>query len=272
MCWRYRKYRRNGVIMRILTVAGGFACGLLLASPALAELSADSYTWSADVHVKQGGIERMTLIDARQKGDAWTVQMECIVVDKAFRQPHVQRFTGMARWEAGLMLGTLSNDMNFTIANRADGDLAVMTSGDFCASGRGLIGSGDASYSPDTAAKSAGPKGWSHNGSVMQVSKESGRIVYEDPKPSIAGTVSRGTTLFEGRFDGKRVSGTAYVFKKGCDPAPYPVAGSLERDPNGAGERLVLSGPAPKRDRNSCAIVGKTSTHSRLVFELNGDI
>lgn len=121
-------------------------------------------------------------------------------------------------------------------------------------------------------ATAAGLSTWMHNGSTMLLDERNGRITYEEPKTSIAGTVRKGAVLFEGRFEGKRISGTAYVFKKGCTPAPYPVDGRMEKDPTGFGERIVLSGPAPRRDRNSCAIIGTTSAHSRLVFEEYGDI
>lgn len=120
-----------------------------------------------------------------------------------------------------------------------------------------------------TTASAAGQDGslWSHNGSTVLVDETSGRIVYDEPRNAIAGTV-----LFEGRFSGKRVSGTAYVFKKGCEPAPYPVSGVIADNPRGFGSRIVLSGPAPRRDRASCAIIGTTGAHSRLVFEEMGDI
>jgi len=113
---------------------------------------------------------------------------------------------------------------------------------------------------------------WTHNGSTMLISEKGGRIVYEEPKASIAGTIKKGTTLFEGRFDGKRIVGTAYVFKKGCEPAPYAVTGRMGDNPGNFGSRIVLTGAAPKRDPASCAIVGTTGAHSRLVFEEHGDI
>ena len=124
---------------------------------------------------------------------------------------------------------------------------------------------------PADALANSGWSTWFHNGSTMVVNEQTGRIVYEEPKASIAGTVPKGAILFEGKFDGKRISGTAYVFKKGCDPAPYQVSGRVE-DRKGFGSRIVLTGPAPKRDRNSCAIIGTTATHSRLVFEEYMDI
>ena len=113
---------------------------------------------------------------------------------------------------------------------------------------------------------------WDHNGSAMVLEQSAGRIVYDEPKAAIAGTVQRGTVLFEGRFSGKRINGTAYVFKRGCEPAPYPVSGVMEGNPRGFGSRMVLTGPAPRRDRSSCAIIGTTGAHSRLVFEEMGDI
>lgn len=124
---------------------------------------------------------------------------------------------------------------------------------------------------PADAVANSGWSTWFHNGSTMVVNERTGRIVYEEPKSSIAGTVPKGAILFEGRFDGKRISGTAYVFKKGCEPAPYAVSGRFE-DRKGFGSRIVLTGPAPKRDRNSCAIIGTTATHSKLIFEEYGDI
>lgn len=113
---------------------------------------------------------------------------------------------------------------------------------------------------------------WTHNGSTVLVDETSGRIVYDEPKAAIAGTVRSGTLLFEGRFTGRRINGTAYVFKKGCEPAAYPVSGVMETNPNGFGSRIVLTGPAPKRDKSSCAIIGTTGAHSRLIFEEAGDI
>lgn len=113
---------------------------------------------------------------------------------------------------------------------------------------------------------------WTHNGSTVLVDETRGRIVYDEPKAAITGTVRSGTLLFEGRFSGRRINGTAYVFKKGCEPAAYPVSGVMESNPNGLGSRIVLTGPAPKRDKASCAIIGTTGAHSRLVFEETGDI
>ncbi len=128
-----------------------------------------------------------------------------------------------------------------------------------------------AAASPASAAGQDGSL-WSHNGSTMALHESTGRIVYDEPKASIAGTIRQGTVLFEGRFTGRRIAGTAYVFKKGCEPAPYPVSGAMEDNPRGFGSRIVLTGAAPRRDSASCAIIGTTGAHSRLVFEEMGDI
>ena len=129
---------------------------------------------------------------------------------------------------------------------------------------------------PDPSPTDMADSGWStwfHNGSTMLIHEKAGRIVYEEPKASIAATVPKGTLLFEGTFDRKNVRGTAYVFKRGCLPAPYNVSGRIENK-TGLGSRLVLTGAAPKRDPNSCMIVGETtrSPNARLVFDEYGDL
>jgi hypothetical protein len=108
----------------------------------------------------------------------------------------------------------------------------------------------------------------------MLVDERHGEIRYERPKPTIAGTVAPGTVLFRGTFsdiDSDQtkgyakgiVKGTAYTFKKGCPPAPYEVEGTYESNV------IRLSGKAPKRDKNSCLILGTTnsSPHTVLKFE-----
>lgn len=103
------------------------------------------------------------------------------------------------------------------------------------------------------------------NGSVAHV-----EISYDKPRAGISATP--GTLLFTGQYDGKRnwYSGVAYVFKKGCEPAPYPVTGTQ------SGPGIVLFGEPPLRDPNSCAIIGffpmtrDSMDHDkrvRLVFE-----
>lgn len=105
-----------------------------------------------------------------------------------------------------------------------------------------------------------------HNGSRMSALREKGLILYLEPKASIAGTIRPGTVLFRGVL-GKKISGTAYVFKGGCAPAPYHVEGR-NYDITG----FVLKGAAPIRDPHSCAILGYTraSRNARLVFDAAG--
>jgi hypothetical protein len=103
-----------------------------------------------------------------------------------------------------------------------------------------------------------------HNGSIMTLTRSNDGVVaiqYHNPRAELS--VTPGTVLFRGQTDKTgRLTGVAYTFKPGCDPAAYPVRGEK------AGGVVVLTGAAPKRDRRSCAIIGydSTSTNSRLVF------
>lgn len=104
---------------------------------------------------------------------------------------------------------------------------------------------------------------WDHNGSRMKV-EQSGMgevfIYYEEPRAGLRETISPGTKLLEGRISGGRISGTAYVFKRGCPPAAYPVEGSAGE------ETLTLNGPTPVW--RGCQVVGHRpdGAHSRLQF------
>ena len=113
------------------------AATVLLATPASAQLSAEAFTWGAEVH--EGN--RSTVISARKAGAGWTVTMECSAPDRGGRQK-VLRYRGSARWENGVMLGTLDRGMRITVAPREDGSLGVVTSGVDCAQGPGLLTSG----------------------------------------------------------------------------------------------------------------------------------
>lgn len=74
--------------------------------------------------------------------------------------------------------------------------------------------------------------------------------------------VEPGTLLFRGQEHNGELTGEAFVFKAGCAPAGYEVAGRRDEGV------LYLDGVAPHRGRK-CAIVGgsTTSKHARLVFE-----
>ena len=100
-----------------------------------------------------------------------------------------------------------------------------------------------------------------HNGSAMAVNASAGYIVYARPKPGLAPTVSPGTMIYRGSLATKgQIAGTAYAFKSGCAPAPYPVTGRVE------GTRIVLRGAGPVRE--GCDVVGYSadSPHAVLTF------
>jgi len=103
-----------------------------------------------------------------------------------------------------------------------------------------------------------------HNGSRAIITRDKGlvEVKYETPRPSLS--VKPGTLLFSGTWDGRgNYQGAAYTFKRGCDPAPYPVTGRE------GGPGIIMSGVAPHRDAQGCSFIGATanSKHSRLVFE-----
>lgn len=113
---------------------------------------------------------------------------------------------------------------------------------------------------------------WTHNNSWMTISKSgrSVRIRYDEPRPGIRRHgVRRGTTLFRGRINGSRLRGTAYIFKRGCQPASYNVSGRLSDLGSGA-YSIVLRGASPIRE--GCEVVGYTrnSSNARLVFRFAG--
>jgi hypothetical protein len=102
-----------------------------------------------------------------------------------------------------------------------------------------------------------------HNGSLVALTRPADRSIeirYQQPRAALP--VSQGTVLFRGQEKAGVVSGTAFVFKQGCEPAGYQVTG--KRD----GGVLVLEGTAPHRDPRSCAIIAaqSVSKHSSLVF------
>ena len=108
---------------------------------------------------------------------------------------------------------------------------------------------------------------YDHNGSLMRLDDRGGRVTisYQNPKRGLAKHgVRPGTVLFRGRFEGRGLAGVAYVFRKGCEPAAYNVAG-----PAVGGGRIYLSGAAPIRPQGSCRVTGysERSGNSQLVFE-----
>jgi hypothetical protein len=110
---------------------------------------------------------------------------------------------------------------------------------------------------------------YEHNGSTMWLYRRKGLIVYNVPKASLQGTVQSGAVVFRGKFTKAGAEGTAYTFKKGCNPAPYAAIGRFSGPRN---ETLVIEGASPVRDKNSCVILGydSNSPNARLRFTPGG--
>ena len=83
---------------------------------------------------------RSTVISARKSGNGWSVVMECSVPGRGGRE-RVLRYRGTATWEGSMMLGTLDRGMRITVVPTEDG-VGVVTSGNDCAQGAGLLTSG----------------------------------------------------------------------------------------------------------------------------------
>lgn len=101
-----------------------------------------------------------------------------------------------------------------------------------------------------------------HNGSIVELRRSRIGIIeirYREPRAALK--LEPGTVLFRGAEHNGRISGEAFVFKAGCQPASYGVTGARE---NGL---LFLEGAAPRRG-NGCSIVAqsKSSPHARLAF------
>jgi hypothetical protein len=103
-----------------------------------------------------------------------------------------------------------------------------------------------------------------HNGSQMVWTKtENGRVEirYSIPRPGLS--VKVGDLLFEGQADlHGRYTGTAYVFKAGCPPAPYPVEG---KDIRGD---IVLVGNAAYSEARNLRDRWLKLTRAQLAFSL----
>lgn len=97
---------------------------------------------------------------------------------------------------------------------------------------------------------------YDHNGSEVLIDTTRGLIVYAVPKPSLARAgVVPGQVLLRGRLSDPGVAeGTAFVFRRGCAPAPYRVSGAFANASDGTA--LVLKGKPPRRLRTGCAVQG----------------
>lgn len=168
---------------------------------------------------------------------------------------------------------------NFTMAALMPGDARCCLTGTQryridLASGRVTAGPRVAAGGPPprpVTSPAGEPQGtaFTHNGSIVLVNERAGEIRYDDPRPGMRGVVRKGTLLFKGTFAmGGTVSGTAYAFKTGCEPAPYPVTGTIK------GPDIVLRGMAPRRAPDSCALTGASASggHAILRFREYGDL
>jgi hypothetical protein len=104
-----------------------------------------------------------------------------------------------------------------------------------------------------------------HNGSDITAVFENGQmsLYYSKPKVSLASAgIDIGTLLFRGTANSGDIKGTAFVFKKGCQPMPYEVQGKASGD---IGFELTGKGPVFGQ---GCAVKSYSwkSPHSRLVF------
>lgn len=104
-----------------------------------------------------------------------------------------------------------------------------------------------------------------HNGSQMTVEYKYDAIRYAFPKQSLRGVIDRNQVVFTGHIEYRgKANGTAYVYKRGCDWAEYPVSGQYNPSVPG----FVLTGKAPIREKGDCKVIGYTmkSPNARLVF------
>ncbi|MGI9522453.1 MAG: hypothetical protein ACR2PG_12470 [Hyphomicrobiaceae bacterium] len=120
-------------------------------------------------------------------------------------------------------------------------------------------------HSPDV--QKPGVRGgtlWFHEGSVVRITADGmrRRITFERPHTKLTGRgASPGKILFEGRRNGNRYNGTAYVFTKSCGKFGYDVLGIVKKGET----QLQLEGRAPRLD-STCNLLGYRS--SKLEFRL----
>jgi hypothetical protein len=100
---------------------------------------------------------------------------------------------------------------------------------------------------------------WDHNGSVMYlVANGSSRdVYYQKPRQGMLDAGARpGSLLFRGEVDNGQYLGMAYIFNLHCGPIPFEVKGPVLDD----NERIVLTGQAPRVDRN-CRTYGSYTSN-----------
>jgi hypothetical protein len=95
---------------------------------------------------------------------------------------------------------------------------------------------------------------WNHNGSVMRVTTQGNKIVvaYDQPRQGMINEgVRSGTVLFDGRRNGNKLSGTAYVFDRRCGPISYSEDGEV----NGERQFLLSGQRVPTQLNADCKVV-----------------
>src|SRR5262245_12101598 len=120
-----------------------------------------------------------------------------------------------------------------------------------------LEGDHSSSASPDPAQSPERPSPfslWTHNGSTVYLAAQgaSREFHYEQPRHGLTNEGARkGTLLFKGLAREGNYEGTAYIFKRGCRPAPYHVSGPILDD----SRRVLMRGNAPRLN-DRCQIIG----------------
>ena len=117
---------------------------------------------------------------------------------------------------------------------------------------------------------------WNHNGSKMELRlerTETGQtevtISYSQPREALQKLgFEHGRILFQGQVVSGSLRGKAHIFRRGCEPIPYDVAGPFDQT-IGAFE---LRGAAPSQNGDRCHPTGRTfdSSAASLSFDQDG--
>ena len=100
---------------------------------------------------------------------------------------------------------------------------------------------------------------WDHNGSVMYLiaNGSSRELFYEKPRLGMVEAGAKtGSLLFRGEVRDGQYFGAAYLFNPQCGQVPFQVKGDILDN----GERIVLTGMAPRIGRNCRAIASYSTT------------
>ena len=258
--------------------------------------------WTAETRETRDGREYRTLLTMTYAGGVtfngmaeWKTEVLCEMRDPKTGKVETVTGSGPSSMGQGAFEGVTKTAGEFHIQEPDIENGVVNNPGELlmtdkrCASGRPTTVHDLAPKPVPSKSGSAAPTGgrlgnngkpfdgytWYHNGSDMLVDEGYGEIRYDKPKAAIAKAVKPGDVLFRGTFhkDGT-VEGTAFAFKLGCDPAPYPVKGRYPNPATFRDGRMVLQGPGPKRKEGSCEVEKLTSAsgHSKLVLDVHSDI